>query len=354
MRPVVINGFFLNDRLTGIERFGREITSRLDELLSEEDYSIIIPPHGDEKTLPLKKINYIKLAKIRTHHQLKRTRLQFHLIKHNALCLTYSNTCTPLYPGIVFLHDIYCRQFPQDFITKEDKKTMKRSRFIYWWIAKFAKVICTVSEYSKEQIVKYYHVNPDKIKVIYSGSDHMNSIVSDNSIFNTYPILKEKPFYFTLGSLSLRKNLKWIVDHAEKNPEELFVISGTALLNVIPPELAKIKELKNIILAGYLSDGQVKALYENCKAFVFPSYFEGFGLPPLEALSCGAQIIISNAACLPEIYGKCAHYIDPFKSDVDLDKLLAEPVESPEPLFEKYSLRNSAKNLYALIQKINK
>ena len=140
--------------------------------------------------------------------------------------------------------------------------------------------------------------------------------------------------------------------HAELYPNELFVISGAMLKNVIPPELEKIKLLKNIILAGYLSDREVKALMQNCKAFVFPSYFEGFGIPPLEALACGAPVIISNAASLPEIYGSCAHYIDPFKPNVDLEALLAEPVSSPAPLFEKYSFDNSAKKLYEILKEI--
>ena len=180
----------------------------------------------------------------------------------------------------------------------------------------------------------------------------MDTIQADESVFEKLSGLKNKEFYFTLGSLSLRKNLKWIMEHAELYPNELFVVSGAMLKNVIPPELKKIKLLKNIILAGYLSDGEVKALMQKCKAFVLPSYFEGFGLPPLEALSCRAPVIISNAASLPEIYGDCAHYIDPSTPDVDLDALLAKPVSSPAPLFEKYFLDNSAKKLYAALNSL--
>ena len=209
-----------------------------------------------------------------------------------------------------------------------------------------------MSHFSKKQIMDYYGVPEEKIRVIYSGSNHMDTIQADESVFEKLSGLKNKEFYFTLGSLSLRKNLKWIMEHAELYPNELFGVSGAMLKNVIPPELEKIKLLKNIILAGYLSDGEVKALMQKCKAFVLPSYFEGFGLPPLEALSCGAPVIISNAASLPEIYGDCAHYIDPSTPDVDLDALLAKPVSSPAPLFEKYSLDNSAKKLYAALNSL--
>jgi glycosyltransferase involved in cell wall biosynthesis len=89
---------------------------------------------------------------------------------------------------------------------------------------------------------------------------------------------------------------------------------------------------------------------ERCKAFILPSYYEGFGLTPVEALSCGARVIVARAASLPEIFGNCAHYIDPFNTDVDLDKLLEEPVESPGELLEKYSYDAAAEKVYELIK----
>jgi len=91
-----------------------------------------------------------------------------------------------------------------------------------------------------------------------------------------------------------------------------------------------------------------------CKAFILPSYYEGFGLTPLEALSSGAQIIIAKAASLPEIYGNTAHYIDPFNTNVDLDALLCEPVEKPDAVLAKYSYDASALKVYTLIKEFMK
>ncbi|MBQ3688208.1 MAG: glycosyltransferase family 1 protein, partial [Treponema sp.] len=79
---------------------------------------------------------------------------------------------------------------------------------------------------------------------------------------------------------------------------------------------------------------------------------EGFGLPPLEALSCGTQIIVANRTSLPEIYGTAAHYIDPDKPDADLEQLLAEPVSDPAPLLEKYDLAKTAARIYAIIREM--
>ena len=93
----------------------------------------------------------------------------------------------------------------------------------------------------------------------------------------------------------------------------------------------------------------MKALMSKCKAFIFPSYYEGFGIPPLEALSVGAKIIVSKAACLPEIYGNTAHYIDPDNPDINLNQLLEQPVESPERILEKYTYDNAAEQLIACL-----
>jgi glycosyltransferase involved in cell wall biosynthesis len=88
---------------------------------------------------------------------------------------------------------------------------------------------------------------------------------------------------------------------------------------------------------------------KNCKAFLFPSIYEGFGIPPLEALSHGTKIIISNAACLPEIYGDCAYYIDPYDYEVDLEKLLKCEVKPPDECLSRYSWEKSAKILLSVI-----
>ena len=352
---IAINGLFYSDRLTGIERFAHEITKRLDTLASPNEFMLALPPVVQTDIPQFKNIHTVHLFKAPDF--IGKIQLYIYLYLYlwctHSLCLDYGNRTPFLGHNIVFLHDIYCRVFPEDFRTAKDKYIMKKTCKMYERIAKKARLICTVSHFSKKQIMDYYGVPEEKIRVIYNGFEQIHTVSADESILKKLG-LNSKEFYFTLGSLSLRKNLKWIMKHAELYPNELFVISGAMLKNVIPPELEKIKLLKNIILAGYLSDGEVKALMQNCKAFVFPSYFEGFGIPPLEALACGAPVIISNAASLPEIYGSCAHYIDPFKPDVDLEALLAEPVSSPAPLFEKYSFDNSAKKLYEILQEIER
>jgi glycosyltransferase involved in cell wall biosynthesis len=350
MQTILINGDFLCRRLTGIERYAHEITLRLDKLIRPQEIAIIVPHNADVP--PYQNFTVIRHKKnIKSHFLWQMVTLQLFLMRNRQYTvLEFGNTCLPFAPGIVFLHDIYCEFFPDDFTSFRDKLIRVYNRRQYRLIAKKAKKIVTVSEFSKNQIAETYRVDPRKISVIYSSWNHFQTIKADYSIFNGHPALLEKEFYFSLGSLSKRKNIRWIVEYASKHRDSYFAVSGTSLPTTRISGLDNAAGLGNILPLGYLDDSKVKALFERCKAFILPSYYEGFGLTPLEALSCGAQIIIANAASLPEIYGNTAHYIDPFNTEVDLDKLLKEPVDPPEDILKKYSYDTSAAQVYELIR----
>ena len=119
-------------------------------------------------------------------------------------------------------------------------------------------------------------------------------------------------------------------------------------------ELGDIRKLRNVVLLGYVSDSEVKALMKRCEAFVFPSYYEGFGIPPLEALSAGTKIIVSKNASLPEIYGNAAAYIDACDTNCSLPDLAEKPIkkEDVDGVLRKYTYRNAAEKLYEAVSKI--
>lgn len=349
MRTVLINGYFLCRRLTGVERYAFEITSRLDQMCRPDEIALIVPA-GAFRVPRYKNIKVIRYGKMVQHIIWQMIILQFFLLSHRRyIILDFGNTCLPLAPGIVFLHDIYCELFPGDFTGFRDRLVRLYNRWQYRLIARKAKKIGTVSHFSKNQMLQCYGIPSEKIAVIYSSWNHFDAIRADYSVFDRFPPLAA-PFYFSLGSLSKRKNIKWIIEYAAKHPDAIFAISGTSLPTVPADELRHVPGLKNIILLGYLSDSEIKALMEKCRAFLLPSYYEGFGLTPLEALSCGAKAIVASAASLPEIYGKTVHYIDPFNTDVNLDALLAEPVEPPGAILRKYSYNTSAEQVYDLIR----
>ena len=152
--------------------------------------------------------------------------------------------------------------------------------------------------------------------------------------------------------MTKRKNVKWVIEYAKKNPKDMFVLSGK-----IPADdsydLSYANSLDNVKYLGYISDEQIVALYKNCKAFIFPSIYEGFGMPPMEAMAVGAKAIVSKASCLPEVYEDTVFYIDPFDTNINLDKLLREqPVSSAEKVLNKYSWKASAEGVYDVIGKV--
>jgi glycosyltransferase involved in cell wall biosynthesis len=354
MKTLLINGYFLCRTLTGIERYAHEITMRLDALCRPGEIAIIVP--GDlENIPPYKNITIIRHKKKIQNILWQMVTLQLFLLTHRCyMVLEFGNTCLPFAPGIVFLHDIYCEFFTEDFSTFRDKIIRLYNRWQYRLVAKKAKKIVTVSYFTRNQVAASCHISPEKITVVYSSWNHFRTIIPDYTIFTKYPLLTDRKFYFSLGSLSKRKNSKWIIEYAKQRPDTLFALSGTSLPTTRTRDLDNDAQPANIMLLGYLDDGKVKALMEKCRAFILPSYYEGFGLTPLEALSCGAKIIVAKAASLPEIYGDTAHYIDPFDTSVDLDALLAEPVESPAAILEKYSYDTAASLVYDIIQDITR
>jgi glycosyltransferase involved in cell wall biosynthesis len=188
-------------------------------------------------------------------------------------------------------------------------------------------------------------VDAQKITVIGNGWQHFKNVGEDASIFAQYPHLKNKEYYFTLTSANKNKNLDWILKNSKVNPDEQYVVAGKNL-----DRIADFNRYPNVTYVGFASDEMAKTLMSRCKAFIFPSYYEGFGIPPLEALSTGAEIVVSNTASLPEIFGDSAHYIDPDNPVVHLDELLNSSVTGAETVLEKYSWESAAKKLLALLR----
>lgn len=356
---ILINGNFMCRNVTGIERLSWQILKNIDEMIESKEIpreariALYVPANAaDFHQIPAyKNLKLIQSDKpIHSFPVWDLFTFASACKKHKAVALNFSNTA-PLGKrcGISYIHDIYAADFPQDFSTFRDKLVALYSKFCYRNIAKNALKIVTVSRFSKNRIAQRFKVSENKIFITGSSWDHFKTIEADNSILDKISV-KPKEYFFTLGSLSKRKNLVWIADYAKNHSDDIFVISGKAISGLVPPELEILKNLKNVILVGYVTDSQIKALMKNCLAFVFPSYYEGFGLPPLEALSCGAKVVCSNAASIPEICSSCVNYIDPKNTNCDLKKIIENPVSPADEILEKYTYKNAAKKLYEIIK----
>lgn len=183
-------------------------------------------------------------------------------------------------------------------------------KFVIQQAARKSRVIITPSEYVRSDIVNFTHIDPTKVQVVYEAADR----IVEPSV--PLPYLENKQFIMYIGRPMPHKNLGRLIEAfaslRARHPELLLVLAGKKDANYLSIEAGIHASLKpSIIFTDFVSEGQLRWLYEHCAAYVFPSLSEGFGLPGLEAMTHGAPVVSSNATCLPEIYGNAAHYFDP-------------------------------------------
>ena len=356
----VINGSFLTEPIMGVQRYAYEILTRVDRMLAENasqfNLEILVPdehiPATERKSAVFKSIKVVHLG---TSGGKKWEQLDYarYLNKHHAKGISLCNS-VPLFAktAAVCVHDIVFKTNPDFFTEKGAWHEILYRKLMYCKAFHTAEQVITCSEFSKNQILEHYRLNNSDITVITNAWQHYDVNDVDESIFekhtgNTSCKIKRGEYYFFLSSLAKNKNLPWILANAKNNPDTTYVLAGSFL-----GDDSGVEKLENVIYVGRVSDAEARALYKHCKAFLFPSLYEGFGIPPMEALCMGAPIIISDIPVLRGIYGAAAHYIDPNNANVRLDELLEEETASAESVLSKYSWDESARKLVEVLGKL--
>lgn len=235
---------------------------------------------------------------------------------------------------------------------------------IYRWVNRIAArksaAIITPSEFVKDDVARQMHANSRKITVTYEAGDSVDA--------SPEPMVEfvDKQYIMYLGRPLPHKNLERLIDAfavlKQSHPNLHLVLAGKRdVLFRRHERETKRKGIPDVHFTGFVSDGQLRWLYEHCAAYVFPSLSEGFGLPALEAMAHGAPVASSDATCLPEIYGDAAHYFDPLDvaamakaiGDI-LDKpdLRAKLIVAGKKQVKKYSWQRMAEQTLAVYNQV--
>ncbi len=208
--------------------------------------------------------------------------------------------------SLVMIHDAQTFLYPQDYSGRQ----ARAYRRLLPWIGRRARRILTVSQFSKASLVAHGIGSEDKIDVIHNGTDHILAVQEEASVLERHG-LKRGGFVLAIGSAKRYKNLHCLFQAmASPSPggRRLVVAGGP---DEVSYRRAGWRPPDGTVFTGFVSDAELRALYAAAAAFVFPSLTEGFGLPPVEAMHCGAPVVAARAGAMPEVCGDAALLVDP-------------------------------------------
>lgn len=222
---------------------------------------------------------------------------------------------------VTTIHDLTTVRF-----TNPDKNgvVFKFKQQVYKYVvkkaARKAAAVLVPSQFVGDDVAQFTGIQPEKITVTYEAADPISQPPEPVGA------LKGRHFVLYVGRPTPHKNLVRLIEAFQllqaQHPGLLLVLAGAKDANYQRIEKAVLSRgIKGVYFAGFVSEGQLRWLYENCRAYAFPSLSEGFGLPGLEAMLHGAPVVSSNATCLPEIYGEAAHYFDPLDAQAMADAI---------------------------------
>jgi len=213
---------------------------------------------------------------------------------------------------ITTIHDFGFLKFPATAHPKIKSVMARRFK----WVKKEADMVIAISESTKKDIIEILNISEQKIKVVYEAAPDDVIQIKDqkkiNQIKDKYKL--DGDFLLSVATLEPRKNLKRIILAFQKIkrdfPSMKLVIAGKSGWDQGLNEIIRQKQ-SDIVFTGYINRDDLLALYSSTSCFVFPSLYEGFGLPILEAMKCGAPVVTSNVSSMPEVAGQAGVLVDP-------------------------------------------
>lgn len=346
-------------------RYAYELVKNLEPIDQKNRYTVIVLPQEAEYYQP-KNPNFTVVTSPHKHYSfeeqlgfakflysLKPDLVHFYMPQQP---LVYTK------PAVTTVHDLNLIHITENdmnplelFIKKRIFATLLRT------VAKRSAHIIAPTQYTKDDLVQWSHISPSKVTVTYEGVYHIDH-------YEPLPQYEGVPFLVYLGRGEPYKNNRRMIESHQQllkiHPDLRMVICGAIdELRQADINWVKSRGYKNVDFLGWTTDEQAAWLYKHCRAYIAPSYLEGFGLPALEAMDQGAPVVSANTTCSPEVLGDGAHYFDPFSVD-DMSRAIHE-VLTDEALrkkiisggrsqLKKYSWAHMAEQTLTIYKKILK
>lgn len=270
-------------------------------------------------------------------------------------------------PCLPVIHDLNFEHYPEDL----PPNIMRWYRKKFPLFARRASRIATVSEYSKNDIAELYGIAREKIDVVYNGAAHGFRPLPDDQVA---AIRKQytsgAPYFLYIGALHPRKNLERLIrafgEFRRKNDTQTkLVIAGGNYWSYdgLKKAVETIPDKNDVIFTGRLPEDELHRIMAGALALTYVPYFEGFGIPIVEAMACDVPVITANVTAMPEVGGDAALYVDPFSEEsianglaqMDKDAALRETlVEKARVQREKFSWDKTAAALWSSMEKAMK
>ncbi|HOW60313.1 MAG TPA: glycosyltransferase family 1 protein [Candidatus Moranbacteria bacterium] len=310
----------------GLGRYTQKLIENLEKIDQENQYIVFLRKENFDEYQP-KNENFRKiLADYQWYTFTEQIKMPLLLNKFNLDLVHFPHFNVPfLYRKkfVVTIHDLILLQFPTFRGTALNPIFYKIKfwcyKFVIWSAIKKAKKVITVSNFTKKELLKYYKkdLREEKIIVTYEAGNDLekkdkNKQVSDVEILKKYGIIK--PYMLYVGNAYPHKNLeRMVLAFSSMNKAQKYQLALVGKMDYFYKRLKKLiekKNIKNVLFLGQVSDEILDVIYKQSRAYVFPSLYEGFGIPPLEAMSWNIPVISSDHPCMKEILGDSAYFFN--------------------------------------------
>lgn len=370
MRIAINTRFLLKSKMEGFGWFTYEVVKRLVEQHSEHTFILFFDRPYDPKfvfgsnVVPVvlnpparHPILFIYWFEVAVRRALKKYQADVFLSPDGYLSLGSK------IPQIAVMHDLNFEHYPEDL----PFSARAYYRFFFPKFARKASHIVTVSEFSKRDLVAQYGIDPSKITVSYNGCSPVFRVISEEEKFSVRSkYTGGKPYLIFVGALHPRKNVSRLLAaynllKVQGKIDADLVIVGESMWSQLRPEDLGIGQdvLADIHFTGHLSLDELSQVVASATLFVFVPYFEGFGIPMLEAMQCGVPVVSGNLSSLPEVGGSAVLYCDPFQVEdiagqiflaLNDDQLRREMIAKGLEQAKLFSWDDSARKIYGVIE----